>query len=251
LRAVKRLFAVLLFLPVTAFAWTRASDERIAEKSAMLAPPDLRIVLTHYDPSYKTGIARAQSEEGSETHHYFVLSRNGKLRERITAETAKTISMLRKRESMAQVVEHLGILAHLVADANNPFHVSNENPRLDPSHNDFEQYFERSLAKFPTVFYGLDDQPNVSTIVDRAVNRTQHFYPLMSSEYLTDDGELRTSADFDDHSTAFGVASVCYSHAVTDLVNLYYYIWREAGGDVRSASVMHGSNLILNATSSN
>jgi hypothetical protein len=107
------------------------------------------------------------------------------------------------------------------------------------------------MAKFPTVFYGLDDQPNVSTIVDRAVNRTEHFYPLMASEYLPDDGEQRTSADFDDHSTAFGVASVCYSHAVTDLVNLYYYIWREAGGDVRSASVMHGSNLILNATPSN
>ena len=243
---MKRLFALLLFLPLTAHAWTRASDERIAEKSAMLAPPDLRLVLSHYDPSYKTGIARAQSEEGSETHHYFVLSRNGKLRERIEAETANTISMLRKRDSMAAVVEHLGILAHLVADANNPFHVSNENPRLDPAHDDFEQYFERSLAKFPTVFYGLDDQPNVATIVERAVTRTEHFYPLMSSEYLGDGGEQRTSADFDDHSTAFGVASVCYSHAVTDLVNLYYYIWREAGGDVRSASVMHGSNLILN-----
>jgi hypothetical protein len=251
LRPVKRLLAVLLFLPVVlpvrAFAWTRASDERIAEKSAMLAPPDLRVVLTHYDPSYKTGIARAQGEEGSDTHHYFVLSRSGKLRERIEAETTKTISMLRKRESMAQVVEHLGILAHLVADANNPFHVSNENPRLDPSHDDFEQYFERRMAKFPTVFYGLDDQPNVSTIVERAVIRTEHFYPLMGSEYLSDDGERRTSADFDDHSTAFGVASVCYSHAVTDLVNLYYYIWREAGGDVRSATAMRSGNLVLNA----
>ena len=212
----------------------------------MLAPPDLRIVLTHYAPSYKAGIARAQSEEGAETHHYFVLSRSGKLRERIQAETTKTIAMLRKRESMAQVVEHLGILAHLVADANNPFHVSHENPRLDLSHDDFEQYFERRMAKFPTVFYGLDEMPNVSTIVDRAVNRTEHFYPLMSSEYFSDDGERRTSADFDDHSTAFGVASVCYSHAVTDLVNLYYYIWREAGGDVRSATAMRSGNLVLN-----
>ena len=243
---MKRLLAVLLFLPISAFAWTRASDERIAEKSAMLAPPDLRIVLTHYGPSYKSGIARAQSEEGTEAHHYFVLSRSGKLRERMQAETTTTISMLRKRESMAQVVEHLGMLAHLVADANNPFHVSHENPRLDLSHDDFEQYFERRLAKFPTVFYGLDDQPNVSTIVDRAVNRTERFYPLMGSEYLADDGERRTSADFDDHSTAFGVASVCYSHAVTDLVNLYYYIWREAGGDVRSATAMRSGNLVLN-----
>lgn len=212
----------------------------------MLAPPDLRLVLTHYDPSYKAGIARAQSEEGSDTHHYFVLSRSGKLRERIQAETTKAISMLRKRESMAQVVEHLGILAHLVADANNPFHVSHDDPRLDLSHNDFEQYFEERMAKFPTVFYGLDEQPNVSTIVERAVTRTEHFYPLMTSEYLPDGLERRTSADFDDHSTAFGVASVCYSHAVTDLVNLYYYIWREAGGDVRSATAMRSGNLILN-----
>jgi hypothetical protein len=255
LRPVKRLLAVLLFLslfvPLTAHAWTRASDERIAEKGAMLAPPDLRIVLTHYDPSYKTGIARAQSEEGNETHHYFVLSRSGKLRERIEAETAKTIAMLRKHESMAQVVERLGTLAHLVADANNPFHVSHDDPRLDPAHDDFEQYFERRMATFPTVFYGLDDQPNVTAIVERAVTRTEHFYPLVSSEYFPASGDPRSSADFDDHSTAFGVASVCYSHAVTDLVNLYYYIWREAGGDVRSASVMHGSNLILNATPSN
>ena len=248
---MKRLLAVLLFLPLTAHAWTRASDERIAAKGAALAPPDLRLVLVRYDIAYKAGIAKAQSEEGSETHHYFVLSRSGKLRERIESETAKTISMLRKRESMAQVVERLGILAHLVADANNPFHVSHDDPRLDPAHDDFEQYFEQRMAKFPTVFYGLDDRPDVAAIVERAVSRTEHFYPLMGSEYLEPGGGRRTSADFDDHSTAFGVASVCYSHAVTDLVNLYYYIWREAGGDVRTASVMHGSNLILNATPSN
>ena len=45
----------------------------------------------------------------------------------------------------------------------------------------------------------------------------------------------------------FGIASVCYSRAVTDLVNLYYYIWKEAGGDVRSAAVMRNGNLSLNA----
>ena len=117
----------------------------------------------------------------------------------------------------------------------------------EPSHDDFEQYFERRMATFPTVFYGLDEQPNVSSIVERAVTRTQRFYPLMSSEYFPPGNAPRTSADFDDRSTAFGVASVCYSHAVTDLVNLFYYIWREAGGDVRSAVAMRMGNLLLNA----
>ena len=42
------------------------------------------------------------------------------------------------------------------------------------------------------------------------------------------------SATFDDRSTAFGVASVCYSHAVTDVANLQVFIWKEAGGSVRN-----------------
>jgi hypothetical protein len=60
-------------------------------------------------------------------------------------------------------------------------------------------------------------------------------------------GTRRSSADFDDRSTAFGVASISYSRAVTDLVNVYYYIWKEAGGDVRSAVLMREGNLQLNA----
>ena len=68
----------------------------------------------------------------------------------------------------------------------------------------------------------------------------------MSSEYFPTGSEPRTSSDFDDRSTAFGVASVCYSHAVTDLVNLYFYIWKEAGGDVRAATAMRSGNLMIN-----
>jgi hypothetical protein len=154
--------------------------------------------------------------------------------------------MIRKREPMPQVVERLGGLAHLVADANNPFHIANDDPRLDEAHNDFEQYFERRMPKFATVFYGLDPSFRLGSYLDRTFARTGKFYPLMGEEYFRF-GERRTSADFDDRSTAFGVASVCYSHAVTDLVNLYYYIWREAGGDVRTAPMMRSSNLVLNA----
>ena len=74
---------------------------------------------------------------------------------------------------------------------------------------------------------------------------TKREMALKREEYFRG-GVTHTSAEFDDRSTAFGVASVCYSHAVTDLVNLYYYIWREAGGDVRSATAMRTGNLVLN-----
>jgi hypothetical protein len=243
---MKRLFALLLFLPLTAHAWTRASDEKIAKKSAALAPPDLRLLLDHFESDYKLGLERAQAEEGADSHHYFVLSRQGKLRERIERETAESIAMIRKGEPMPRVVERLGVIAHLVSDANNPFHIANDDPRLDESHNDFEQYFERRLPKFATVFYGLDADFHIGPYLDKTFARTRRFYPLMSEEYFRS-GERRTSAEFDDRSTAFGVAAVCYSHAVTDLVNVYYYIWREAGGDVRSAAAMRSGNLVVNA----
>ena len=240
---MKRLLLVVLFLPLSAYGWTRTSDERIALKAASLAPPDLRLLLDHLEPDYKKGVARAEAEEGQDPHRLMEISRQGRLRQRIESETAATIRMIRKGDPMSMVAEHLGILAHLVADANNPFHVAHDDPRLDVSQNDYEQYFERQLTKFPTVFYGLDDLAP-SELLNRTIARTQGFYPLLGEEYLGG-GEPHTSADFDDRSTAFGVAAVCYSHAVTDLVNLYYYIWRQAGGDVRSAAWMRSGNLLL------
>jgi hypothetical protein len=147
---------------------------------------------------------------------------------------------------MNAIVERLGGLAHLVADANNPFHVANSDARLTASKGDFEHYFERRLPKFPTVFYGLDPQFRLGAYLDRTFARSAKFYPLVASEYFRN-GARRTSATFDDRSTAFGVASISYSRAVTDVVNLYYFIWKEAGGDVRSAAVMRDGNLLLNA----
>ncbi|HEV7765464.1 MAG TPA: hypothetical protein VGQ76_10715 [Thermoanaerobaculia bacterium] len=239
-------FVLLLVFPLTAAAWTRVSDERIAKKGAALAPPDLRMLIELFDIDYKQGLARAQAEEGMESHHYFVGTREGRLRDRIERETRGAVDAIRKGEPMSSVVERLGILVHLVADANNPFHVAKDDPRLATSQPDFEQYFERRLPKFPTVFYGLDPQFRLSPYLDRTFARSAKFYPLVASEYFRD-GQRRTSAAFDDRSTAFGIASISYSRAVTDVVNLYYFIWKEAGGDVRSAAVMRDGNLLLNA----
>jgi hypothetical protein len=237
------LFTTVALLATTAHAWTRVSDQRIALKGAALAPPDLRMLIEKFGTEYKHGLELAEGDEGSDSHHYFVFSREGRLQERIRRETLGAIEMIHKGDSMSHVVTRLGVLAHLVADANNPFHVANDNTRFSTAHDDYEQYFERRLAKFPTVFYGLDPHFQLDDYLGRTFDRTSKFYPLIGEEYFRG-GVARSSTDFDDHSTAFGVASVCYSRAVTDLVNLYYYIWKQAGGDVRSAAVMREGNLL-------
>ena len=245
---MKRSLLALLLTTIAfpAAAWTKAADQRIAMKAAQLAPADLRQLLLQFEADYKAGLADAREDEGTEAHKYFVLSRTGRLRDRIDRETAATIAMIRKGDPMREVITRMGVLAHLVADANNPFHISNDDADLGLSQKDYEQYFERRLPKFPTVFYGLDPNFRPLAYFDRTFARSARFYPLLRQEYFRF-GQRRTSSEFDDRSTAFGIASISYSRAVSDLVNLYYYIWREAGGDVRSTTVMRSSTLLLNA----
>jgi hypothetical protein len=209
---MKRLSFLLLFLATAlpACAWTLAADRQIAAAGAKLAPPDLFTVIKSFNRDYAHGIETALADE--EAHR-------GVLRQRIESETRTVISMLKANKPMSAVVEHLGLLAHLVGDANNPYPKS-----------DFAHYFESRLAKFPTVFYGPQPNLHLNVFLDRTLSRTAGFTPLVAEEYTRGSSE-----SFDDHSTAFGVASVCYSHAVTDTANLFTYIWREAGGVVFNA----------------
>ena len=217
---MKRALLPLLFLTTAlpASAWTRAADQRIALKAAEHAPADLRLVIERFHDDYMRGVDLASSDEGSEIHR-------AKLRARIEAETRAIVQMIRTNKPMVQVVERLGILSHLVGDANNPFHIGDDDVSR---HADFERYFEARLARFPTVFYGLDKRFSLGPYLDRTFARTAKFIPLMAEEYTRGSAET-----FDDRSTAFGVASVCYSHAITDMANLEYFIWKEAGGNVR------------------
>ena len=231
-------FLLLLLIPLTANAWTRTSDQQIGARAAQLAPHDLRLLITRLQKQYAAGIDRALAEEGTDIHR-------AHLRERIEKETNAVIDLIRTKQPMAQVVFRLGMLAHLVGDANNPFHVATDE-EVQPAHNDFEHYFERRMERFPTVFYGLDPRFALAQYLERTLRRTTRFAPLMNEEYFRG-GARHSSAEFDDRSTAFGVASICYSHAITDIVNLHYYIWREAGGDVRSAASMRTPRVIQNA----
>ncbi|HEV2721329.1 MAG TPA: hypothetical protein VG323_15005 [Thermoanaerobaculia bacterium] len=207
---MKRLLLILALVPFTAQAWTLAADRQIATAGAKLSPPDLYLIIKGFNRDYTRGLETALAEEG----------KHGVLRARIESETGNVIAMLKANKPMSTVAERLGLIAHLVADANNPY-------RDD----DFAHYFEMRLAKFPTVFYGAEPQLRLGIFLDRMLSRTARFTPLVAEEYTRG-----SSASFDDHSTAFGVASVCYSHAVTDTANLFTYIWREAGGVVLNAN---------------
>lgn len=239
--AIVPLLSVLATTPL--FAWTPATYERIASKSSDLAPPDMRLLIDRYRGEFRRGL---ETDTSSELRHTFLVdARRGALRNEIHSEVRSAIKKIRDRQSLASFVETLGRVAHLVADANNPFAVANTPPRLVESRADFESYLERKLPKIPTVFYGLQSQFKLEPYVDTTLVRAANFYPLLDEEYFRGGGR-RTSGEFDDRSTAFGIASVSYSRSVSDVVNIYYFIWKEAGGDVRAGESLRRGNLLLN-----
>ncbi|HVT44952.1 MAG TPA: hypothetical protein VMT00_11220 [Thermoanaerobaculia bacterium] len=246
MRGLGALVAILL-MPVSLLAWTAPAEQRIASKAAQLAPHDLRFLIQKYDSDYQRGLAEAARSEESEDHFFFVDRRRGALRERLQREIDGAITMVRGRHPMSSFVERLGVIAHLVADANNPFHVADSDSRLACCKADFERYVERKLSRFPTVFYGLEADFKLERHLEATFSRSARFYPLLAEEYFRS-GTQRSSAEFDDRSTAFGIASVSYSRAVTDLVNVYYHVWKTVGGDVRSAARMKSGNLVVNET---
>ncbi|MHB0969489.1 MAG: hypothetical protein ACYC7A_09245 [Thermoanaerobaculia bacterium] len=242
------LIAATIFACATSvFAWTPAAEQRIATKATQLSPPDLRFLIEKHNDAFLEGIAAAAREDVGENHRYYPNTNRGKLRLVLKTEVQQTINSMKRPSSTRVFVERLGRIAHLVGDANNPFHADNFDPRLEGSRDDYERYLERRMTVFPTVFYGLELELQFDRYLDSMFARSAHLYPLVAQEYFRT-GARRSSAEFDDRSTAFGIASVSYSRAVSDLVNIYYYIWKESGGDVRTAPVLKSGNLLLNET---
>jgi hypothetical protein len=236
--------ALLLALPSIASGWTPEAEERIAQRSSRLAPPDLRMLIEKYPDAYRAGFQSAAAPAECARHRYLVSRGKGELKSLIENEVRAAITLMKKDRQIRPFVEKLGRISHLVADANNPFHTESSNAKLAQSQADFEAYLGRKMTSFPTVFYGLKINRDVPRYVDGIVRRSAAHYPLLEEEYFRG-GRRRSSWEFDDRSTAFGVASISYSRAVTDNVNLFYYIWREAGGDVRSAAVLRKGNLVI------
>jgi hypothetical protein len=233
--------------PAPAAAWSPATQLAIAREAAHLAPPDLAQLIERHKRDFAAGVTEPFSD-GDPGRHVKNPDGSGSLDRVIAAEVEAAVEAIRDHHPFAEVVHRLGTVAHFLADANNPLEASAADPYEDRYFADYLHYAESALPRFPLIFYGLEpvlDGPrDVEALVARTLARSRQLYPLVGDEYRRV-GFLPGIQAFDDRSTAFGVASLTFSHAVNDVAVVLRYVWLRAGGaDPRAGIPVAGSRLL-------
>lgn len=233
--------AVALLAPAALLAWKPATQKAIALEAATLAPPDLARLLVRHQTEYLHGSV-APLADGNAARHMKNADGSGSLDQTVATEMTATIELIRRHRPFAEVVEHMGRISHFVADANLPLNTANSDPREGAYFRDFLDYADSARPRFAVVFYGLGPDWQSPRDIDAwtraTLARGRQLYPAIGEEYrriagLAATGGIGRSSGiggFDDRSTAFAVAALSYSHAISDVARALRHVWLAAGG---------------------
>lgn len=238
---LKRLFIVgtlgLALACPGAFAWTAATRQVIAAEAARLTPRDLARQIDRHRGDFEAGVEAADP-----------VALKAPLDRTVDQHVAEAIAAIRTHQPFEEIVRRLGGVASEVAYASSPFAGSND-PRAARYSADYLEYAEFAELRFPLIFYGippwLDRSSSVGSVVNSSLRRGADRRPLLEREYQRI-GFASGVGRFDDRSTAFGVASTAFSHAVTDVTTVLRYIWLKAGGaDSRTHLPPAGAEIVV------
>ncbi|HVS13086.1 MAG TPA: hypothetical protein VMV46_04120 [Thermoanaerobaculia bacterium] len=230
-RGVLAILPVLALAPGPVHSWTPASQLSIGHDAASIAPRDFWRQLEKHEREYREGLVAPFRDRDPLTHQAND-DGTGTLLEVLRHEVNRSIQGIREHLPFEQVAYRVGLVVHYVNDANNPLNCSSADTAEGQYYADFLDYLESTEPRTPTLFYGLDsslEEGDLDGFLERVLQRCRQSYRLVGSEYRRI-GKLPGRRYFDDRSTAFGVASVARSRAVTDAALLLRYIWLQAGG---------------------
>jgi len=228
-----------------AAAWTPATQVTIAREAARLSPPDLYRQIDKHRRAYAEGV-NAPFADSDANRHAQNPDGSGYLTRAALNAVDSAILAIRGHQPFDEIDRQLGVVSHFVADANNPLAVSAEDPDEGRYFGDYFRYIETAEPRFPLVFYGVesDNGRGVASILDAALRRGRQLYPMIGREYRRINFGSGVGV-FDDRSTAFGVGSVAFSHAVTDVSLVLRYIWLAAGGVDDRADLPSGGTRLM------
>lgn len=229
-------------------AWTPKSQLAIAREAAKLAPPDLYRQILKHKEAYEAGVL-APFDDGDANRHQKDADGRGSLDKIIAQEGERAVNAIWTHHSFREIVYQLGIVSHYASDANNPLNTSSDDPSEGRYYADYLLYMEGVAPRLQVVFYGLEpaleENGDIGFFASQIIERARTLYPFIGMEYRRI-GRVPARDSFDDRSTAFGVAAVSFSRAISDVALMLRYIWIRAGGaDERPAPRSDEGRLLL------
>lgn len=229
-----------------ASAWSTETQRAIALEAARLAPASIAGALRSEAGALAAG-AIEPFRERDPARHLKNPGAGGRLDEVILAEAEAAAAALAAARPWSEVARRLGRVSHFVADANFPLNASAADPAERRYFADFARYAESARSRFVLVAYGTDrglcSRSAAARLIDQALARSRQLYPSIGREYRRI-GWASGTGRFDDRSTAFAVAALGYSHAVSDAARLFRWVAEQGGRrpvEIRIAAVGSGA----------
>ena len=204
-------------------ALSRDSHLALAEIAGEHAPPDLARQIERHEKQLREGVLAARASPAT----------GRPISEVVREQVEGAVRAIEGHRPFAEIVHRLGAVAYYVALANDPLLVADGDPAEPRYRADFPVYLDSASPRFTVAFYGegrdLQTSGDLDAMIANAFARGRSVYPAIGREYRRIEfGQGRRL--FDDRSTAFGVAALVYSHAVSDIVGALRYIWIRSGG---------------------
>jgi hypothetical protein len=201
-------------------------------------PPALREILSVDINSLAEGAVAPFEFKDTENHFQHANGEYGAAAAKADQEAAKLTRLIESGTEPDVVASQFGIVAHYVADANQPLHTSDADPKEKLYYAEFNKFIDGRLNEFPVVFYGytlpLQEAPSIQEFLIQSAERANRLYFLIGDAFLQKGGKVRPASSFDNRSIPFGIASLSYSHAISDVANVWLLAWQRAGRPITS-----------------
>jgi hypothetical protein len=213
------------------FAWTAATRVRMVDDALKLMPPSLRQALEARREALLRGMLTPMTSEDAPGHR--PPWDGGTLPASVEGAAKDVIAGSEGRQPFSEIARKFGVLAHYVADAGFPPGAAGPSGADRYAH--FAAFCQERRGRFPLVFYGhgsvflakADDKGFTKAILERARAEDKTLAAAYAAAPSWND-----PPSFDDRSVPFAMASLSYSHSVTDIVQAWLSAWARCHGDL-------------------